>query len=334
LNEIIALAVHDLERREGAYQVRLATRILPASPTTQRVVDDLYDLYNRRTSKSHGKFTTADGYPTQSQIREYVEADEPDFLALTARMMDNLRKHAAGRSASEGGHVFFAQFRRETRDFLLVAIITDKLSATLTASLDMEDVRHLDLDGFRFAGRINLTGWAAGEDRYISFLRGKGDVSEYFKEFLGCDSVVQDRKDTSDLVAALKEFVAAQSMTDQEGTEFLSKAKAICEKASRNRQELEFETLANELAPKDPKSLVAHLSEGDRRLNDRFVPNLQALRTLVRFKAKTKGWTVEFDREAMNSEIVRFDAKANALILHGVPPELAAQLRADGLADA
>lgn len=89
-------------------------------------------------------------------------------------MMDTLRRQAATKSASAGGHVFFAQFRREARDYLLVAIITDKLSATLTANLDMEDVQHLDLDGFRFAGRINLTGWAAGEERYISFLKGEG----------------------------------------------------------------------------------------------------------------------------------------------------------------
>ena len=204
----------------------------------------------------------------------------------------------------------------------------------LTANLEVKDVTHLDLDGFRFAGRVNLSGWKAGEERYISFLKGKGDVSAYFREFLGCDSVVQDRKDTGDLVVALKDFVKTKSMSEAEGTEFLSRAKAICEKASRSREELEFSALANELMPKDPSALIDYLADDDRKLNDHFIPNLQALRSLVRFKAKTRQWSVEFDREALNKEIVRFDPKANSLTLFGVPPELVEQLRADGVSNA
>ncbi|GAP24073.1 hypothetical protein GLF_0955 [Gluconobacter frateurii NBRC 101659] len=99
----------------------------------------------------------------------------------------------------------------------------------------MEDVKHLDLEGFRFAGRINLTAWAAGAERYISFLKGKSDVSEYFRLFLGCDSVVEARVDTSNLVMALKEFVTAEKMTERDGNEFLARAKAICERSSNKR---------------------------------------------------------------------------------------------------
>ena len=207
MNDIFALAIHDLERRDGAYHVQIAKKTLPISATAQRVIDELSDLYNRRASKSHGKFTAAEGYPTQTQIREYVNADEPNFLELTSRMMATLQREAVKKAASTGGHVLFAHFKRDGRDYLLVAIVTQKLRAALTSERDMRDVRHLDLDGFRFAGRVNLTGWAAGQDRYISFLKGKGDVADYFKEFLGCDAVVQDRVDTSNLVSALKDFV-------------------------------------------------------------------------------------------------------------------------------
>lgn len=331
LNEIVALAIHDLERRDGVYQVQAADKSLAVTPTTQRVIDELYDLYNRRASKTHGKFTTAEGYPTQGQVREYVEDPQKDFLGLTARMMETLRNQAQARSASTGGHVLFAHFQREARNYLLVAIITDKLSAALTSKRDVQDVRHLDLDGFRFAGRVNLTAWANGEERYISFLKGKGDVSEYFRHFLGCDSVVQDRVDTSNLVTALKEFVTETKMPEKEGNEFLGRAKAICERASRNREEIEFEALANELMPKNPKSLADHLSHTDRGLSDRFVPDRRALASLVRFRGGTKQWKVEFDRDAVSNRSVIYDATANTLTLTGLPEELVAQLKSEGL---
>ena len=78
----------------------------------------------------------------------------------------------------------------------MVAIINDKLGAALTKDLDIADIKHLDLDGFRFAGRVNITAWLEDADRYIGFLKGKGDVAEYFKEFLGCDTTIQDKEDT------------------------------------------------------------------------------------------------------------------------------------------
>jgi len=331
LNDIVALAIHDLERKGGAYHVRIAERTLAVTKTTQRVIDELYDLYNRRASKSHGKFSTAEGSPTQAQIRDYVEEKRKDFLRLSGRMMETLRGQAAARSASTGGHVLFAHFKRDGRDFLLVAIVTDKVSAALTSERDMADVLHLDLDGFRFAGRVNLTGWAAGEERYISFLKGKGDVSEYFKQFLGCDSVIQDRVDTSNLVSALKDFVAATKMPEKEGNEFLARAKAICERLSKAKEEVEFESLANELMPKEPRKLLDHLAHTDRGLSDRFVPDRRALASLVRFKGSTKQWKIEFDRDAVSTGAVRYDPKADTITLKGIPEELVGQLKAEGL---
>lgn len=331
LDDIVALAIHDLERRDGVYQVRLAKKQLPVTTTTQRVIGELHDLYNRRASKSHGKFTTNEGYPTQEQVRDYVTVEEKDFLHLTSRMMGTLRNQAQARSASTGGHVLFAHFRRDGRDFLLVAIVTEKLSAALTSQTDMQDVQHLDIDGFRFAGRVNLTAWAGGEERYISFLKGKGDVSEYFRHFLGCDSVVQDRVDTSNLVTALKDFVIEMKMPEKEGNEFLGRAKAICERASRAKEEIGFEALANELMPKDPRRLADHLAHTDRGLSDRFVPDRRALASLVRFKGATKQWKVEFDRDALSTGVVRYNSKANTITLTNIPDELVVQLRSEGL---
>lgn len=331
LNEIVALAVHDLERKDGVYQIKAATKTLPVTETTQRVVDELNDLYNRRASKSYGKFTASEGYPTQEQIRDYIGDPQKDFLRLTTRMMETLRQQAQARTASTGGHVLFEHFRRDQKDFLLVAIVSDKLSAILKAQDEMEDVKHLDLEGFRFAGRINLTAWAAGAERYISFLKGKGDVSEYFRLFLGCDSVVEARVDTSNLVTALKEFVTAEKMSEKDGNEFLARAKAICERSSNKREELEFEALANELLPNDPKRLTDHLGDTDRALSDRFVPDKRSLASLVRFKGGTKQWKVEFDRDAVSSRAVIYDPEANTITLTGLPDDLISQLQSEGL---
>lgn len=334
-NKILHVAIHDLDRGEDGFRVRTGNDHLAVTPTTQRVIDDLYDLYSRRASKSHGKFSTDEDYaPTQKHLREYVGGGGKDFASLTEKMMNTLKHQAGSRNAAQGGHVFFAHFERDGRQFLLVAIINDKLGATLTKTYDVTDIQHLDMEGFRFAGRINLTGWAAGEERYIGFLKGKGAVSEYFKAFLGCDTTIQDRQDTTDLVKTLRTFADAQGMTAEEKDEFLGKAKTIGDRCARNREEIEFEALANELMPKSPQTLLDVLADPERKLNDRFVPDRRALSSLVKFRARTPLWSVEFEREALSGGKVRYDAAENTLTLTDLPDELSAQLRSELAADA
>lgn len=326
-NTIKNVAVHDLNRTGTAFTVTLGTKQLTVTPTVQRVIDDLYDLYSKRTSKSHGKFSEKkDDYPTEGHLKEYVDGDAKDFSALTTKLMTTLQVQAAKRTLATGGHVLFSHFVRDARDYLLVAIVTDKLGAALTSDLDMNDVKHLDMDGFRFAGRINITGWQNKEERYIGFIKGKGDVAEYFKEFLGCDTTTPDRKDTVDLVSALKMFADSQKMSTEDREDFLYRAKIICERAARNKEELEFETLANELVPKDPKVLKNALADPNLQLNDGFVPNLRALRSLVRFKAKTQLWSLEFDREALTAGNIKYDASSRKLTISDLPADLVSEL--------
>lgn len=333
-NNIINVAVHDLRKAEDGFDIVLGRDELPINATTQRVVDDLHELYSRRSSKSHGRFSdNDDDYPTQGHLRAYVEAEPGDFADLTSKLMTTLQIQARRRPNAAGGHVFFAHFEREGRQFLLVSIVNDKLGAALTRDLDVRDVRHLDMEGFRFAGRINMTGWAAGDQRYIGFLRGKGDVADYFKEFLGCDTTIQDRQDTAELVTALKRFADDQGMDGPAKDDFLGRAKTICERSAKNREELEFAALANELIPANPALLLDVLTDPDRALNDRFVPNRRALGSLVKFKAKTPLWSVEFEREALTGGNIVYDAADDSLTIRGLPAELSAQLRAEAAVD-
>jgi nucleoid-associated protein len=334
-NTIIHAAIHDLIKGDDGFRVQMGNGALTVTSTAQRVIDELYALYSRRASKSHGKFSTApDAAPTEGHLRAYADGQFEDFNTLTGSLMETLKHQAGLRNAAQGGHVFFAHFEREGRHYLLVVIVNDKLGAALTNNYNVADVQHLDIEGFRFAGRVNLTAWAAGAERYVGFLKGKGVVSEYFKAFLGCDTTVQDRQDTTDLVRTLKQFAQDQGMAGEAKDDFLNRAKTICSRAARNRTELDFETLANELTPEAPDVLLKVLTDPDLLLNDRFVPDGRALNGLVRFRGKTALWSVEFDREALTSNRVRFDPTENSLTLVGLPDDLAAQLRNEFSADA
>lgn len=330
-SNIFHVAIHDLKKKtENEFEFVVGKNDLKKGPTVVRVVDELHRLYARRASKSHGKFSTdAANFPTQGFIRTYISQGSTNFDLLTTSLMTTLVAQARRKPGATGGHVFFVHFEDEAKQFIMIAIVNDRLGAAITEDFDVSDVTTLDLDGFRFAGRINLTSWMNDEERYVGFLKGKGDVAEYFKEFLGCDTTVQDRQDTHSLVAALKHFAETQKLNSADRDEFLQKAKNICDVSARKREELEFTSFANELFPKAPELLLKVLTDDKRKINDGFVPDRRALATLVRFKAKTPLWSVEFEREAVTQGKVRYNAKANTLTLNDIPAELAAELKAN-----
>ena len=174
------------------------------SQDTTKMVMQLVHEYAKRTGKAHGRFEEdEDNYPVQRHIPQHFSEQSTTFLTLSEAMMATLCAKANRTAATPGG-VIIAHIDASGIKFVLVAIVSEEWAPALKDGMEVEGGEYLDLKGFRFAGRVNLTEWQAGSDKYLSFLRGKGhQVSAYFKAFLGCDSSVTDAAETRNLKDAL-----------------------------------------------------------------------------------------------------------------------------------
>ena len=331
-NTILKAAVHDLKRLSGTIAVEIGRRDLVITPPVERVIARLHELYARRASKAYGRFSKDTvNFPTEGFLRHYMATDATggDFGVMTELMMSTLKAKAAAKSNAGTGHVFFAHVETDGKSSLLVAILNDKLGAALTEKYEVEDSTNLDLDGFRFAGRIGIDGWQRGDAHYISFLKGKGDVADYFREFLGCDEKERSKADTHDLVLALQSYATARGMSSAERTTFLKMARDICARSAGNPEGLDFTTLANELTPAAPDKLLDVLVDPERGLSNHMVPDLRVLGALVTYKAKTDLWSLTFNREALTKGDLVFDQKKSSLLIKRLPPELVQELQAE-----
>jgi len=327
VSNVIQVAVHDLRRKgPGDFETIFGKAQLEVSETVVRVVNEIHGLYASKAAKAHGKFSAqvAD-YPAQTFIGDFQKSQYKDFSDLTQRLMGTLAVQAKQKAGATGGHVLFAHLEKDVQIYLMVAIINDKLGAALTKDLDIADIKHLDLDGFRFAGRVNITAWLEDADRYIGFLKGKGDVAEYFKEFLGCDTTIQDKEDTKKLIRILEQFADPAKGAVKDKQAFLRKAFEICERHVREGLPLDFEVFSNELFPENPKDLAEALGQ-DQGLGEGFVPNRRSLRALVRFKARTAQWSVEFERSALADGKIVYDHEKKTITLKELPDELIEEL--------
>ncbi|MFB9124402.1 nucleoid-associated protein [Paraburkholderia dipogonis] len=333
-NEIRGLVVHKFEKVAHGQGVIVPRHdLVKVTEPVQRLVDALHTLYGEKTGKGYGKFEDdEDTFPMQRRVRAYFTDGADDFLAFSLAAMNILKGKADDVPFATGGYVLMAHLCNGARDFLLFAIVTDTVGSAITDQLEIEDRAHVDLNKFRLAGRIDLTGWTAKDERYIGFLRGTkgtGTVSGYFKHFLGCNDAVQAVQETRKLTQALNDFAHKEIADDQQRDTWLQKAFDVCEALAKNGEPFIIEEFSNEFWPKDPEVIRKSLASHELQMSDGFVPDRRVLKALVKFKATTKLWKLEFERRAMRTGEISYDKVHGTLTLRNLPDDLKRELDAE-----
>jgi len=197
----------------------------------------------------------------------------------------------------------------------------------ITQGLNVVDSVHLDMSHLRVAGRIDLTTWLADGDRYISFLRGRADVSGYFKLFLGCNDLQVPLAESKKLVTALDDFADQNQLAPDAREALFSLAHAYLTGLSKNGDEVELEAFSNHVWPQAPQALRNVLSETDRDISSGFVPDQRALKRLVKLEGKSQYWKLSFDRKGLLNRDIVYDAVNGTLTLQNLPDRLREELR-------
>lgn len=322
------VVVHRLIKTNDGFQPALREDANEVSATTRKVVELLIGEYGKRSGKAHGQFETdLDNYPVQGFLRAHFVDRSTDFVSMTSSMMRTLCSKAKGTAATAGG-VIFAHTQTDSEEHVVVAIVTEEWGAALRAGLEVEGGEYLDLKGFRFAGRVNITEWKNDQEKYLSFLKGKGqEVSGYFKSFLGCANSVTYSSDTRTLKGVLEEFALQTHLNEEQRRIFFDKAFAICLRHSKEQTPIDLEVFANELWPTAPQELTERFAQPERKLSDGFVPDKRVFNSFIKFTGKTDTWKIEFSRDAIHKQEVLFDEESETLTFKNLPIELKERLR-------
>lgn len=237
-------------------------------------------------------------------LNDYLGDD--DFQRLTVRMMNTLLVKIQSQSFATGGKVFIAHYENQDSNYLLIAILADRVGFS-AQNWEMLENEMLDIEHLKYAGRIDLTAWQANETRYISFLKGQGDVSVYFKEFLSCNDALVAREETKKLVVLLEEFTREQGYELEQKTAFFNDVKSYLTDISNNGGSFNTEEFTNRVYPGDPQLLQEKLSNMETGVQDGFTPDKTALKRLITFVGKTKNWRLSFDRTAISEGQISTD---------------------------
>lgn len=299
---------------------------------SQRLISHICERYKGRAGKGYGCFEEdVDNYPMGRIINDYYNCQENDFYECSCRMAQHLLARSNEQQLSTGGYILITHIQNNNHEYILVAIINPTTGSIVTPDFLIEDSKYLDIEKLRVAGRIDLTGWKDGAERYISFLKGQTLVSSYFKKFLGCNDILIAKRETEKLKEALVSFIEERDLNKEDKGRFLENAYTTLRELSKKDIPLELNTIINILWPSDPDLLREKICQEKYELSDGFVPDGRVIRSLVSFKGKSEHWELKFERAAIAEGSVRYDNEHDVLILSQIPDTLKEELIREGL---
>ncbi|MGG5291242.1 nucleoid-associated protein YejK [Pseudomonas shirazensis] len=303
---------------------------LAASDAIENLLADLNDNYNAKQGKAWGFFHGESGaYPFSGWLKQYLN-DEQGFTAFSRTAVEHLQKLMEESNLSTGGHVLFAHYQQGMTEYLAIALLHHSDGVAVNAELDVTPSRHLDLGQLHLAARINLSEWKnnLNSKQYISFIKGKNGkkVSEYFRDFIGCQEGVDGPGETRTLLKAFSDFVESEDLPEESARAKTQTLVDYATSQTKMGEPVGLEELSSLIDEERPKAFYDHIRNKDYGLSPEIPADKRTLNQFRRFTGRAEGLSISFEAHLLGSK-VEYDEEAGTLIIKGLPTQLIDQLK-------
>ena len=303
---------------------------LAESTAIENLLADLNDSYNAKQGKAWGFFHAESGaHPFSGWLKEYLDS-EKTFTEFSRVAVEHLQKLMEESNLSVGGHVLFAHYQQGMTDYLAIALLHHSEGVAVNAELDVTPSRHLDLSQLHLAARVNLSEWRNNQNskQYISFIKGKNGkkVSDYFRDFIGCQEGVDGPGETRTLLKAFSDFVESEDLPEEAAREKTQTLVEYATSQTKAGEPVTLEELSSLIDEDRPKAFYDHIRNKDYGLSPEIPADKRTLNQFRRFTGRAEGLSISFEAHLLGSKI-EYDEEAGTLTIKGLPTQLMDQLK-------
>ena len=324
------LIFHKLEKYVGE-QSAVAYRddVLPIDPQSMQFVEAITNAYNKKSNIFWGFFDdNADSYPFQTMLDDYLqELSSERFVAFSKRAMEHLQKEIDDTPLATGGYIIFLHYIEDEMDFVICAILQDKHGFTIDPdTLLLKESPQLDIDQLRVASRINATVWKLSKyvNHYVSFLHTSGDVSRYFKSFIGCTENISSGDLTQAAIEATRDHLRSLELPEQVFNErFETAMNHMMDKAKR-KEPIKLESLAELIDEDNPDAFIDLATSDDYDVSQSFNGHKSSISATAYHLFKNKDLTLRFHK-SMWGRSIHWEPLTQKLVIE-VPDKIAFEI--------
>lgn len=325
--------IHFIDKKPDGTPAVLHARdsVLAETQAIDNMVLDLNENYNAKQGKAWGFFHQESGaYPFSTWLKAYLDGKE-DFTAFSHKAVEHLQKLMMEKSnLSVGGHVLFVHYQQGLTDYLSIALLHHSEGVSVSAGLEVTMAKHLDMNQLHLAARINLSEWKNNlqSRQYISFLQGKNGkkVSEYFRDFIGCQQGVDGPGETRTLLKAFSDFVEAEDMPEEMAREKTGALIGYASSQAKLGEPITLTELSGLIDEDRPQAFYDHIRKKDYGLSPEIPADKRTLNQFRRFTGRAEGMSISFEAHLLGSKI-EFDEANDTLTIRQVPSQLKDQIK-------
>ena len=303
---------------------------LAESAAIENMLADLNESYNAKQGKAWGLFHPESGaFPFSGWLKEYLEGSQ-DFTAFSRVAVEHLQKLMEESNLSVGGHVLFAHYQQGMTDYLAIALLHHSEGVAVNASLDVTPAKHLDLGQLHLAARINLSEWQNNKQskQYISFIKGKNGkkVSDYFRDFIGCQEGVDSPSETRTLLKAFSDFVESEDLPEEQARAKTDVLVDYATSQAKMGEPMTLQELSGLIDEDRPKAFYDHIRNKDYGLSPEIPADKRTLSQFRRFTGRAEGLSISFEAHLLGSNI-EYNEEQGILTIRNLPTQLRDQLK-------
>jgi nucleoid-associated protein len=303
---------------------------LGASQAIENMLADLNESYNAKQGKAWGFFHEESGaYPFSGWLKHYLDGGQ-DFAAFSRQAVEQLQKLMEESNLSTGGHVLFAHYQQGMTDYLAIALLHHSEGVAVTEALDVTPAKHLDLGQLHLAARINISEWQNNKQskQYISFIKGKNGkkVSEYFRDFIGCQEGVDGPGETRTLLKAFSDFVESEDLPEEQAREKTKTLVSYAATQAKQGEPITLDELSGLIDEDRPRAFFEHIRNKDYGMAPEFPADKRTLSQFQRFTGRAEGLSISFEAHLLGSKI-EYDESSDTLVIRNLPTQLTDQLK-------
>lgn len=303
---------------------------LSESQAVENLLSDFNESYNAKQGKAWGFFHAESGaHPFSGWLKSWLAGDKT-FAEFSLVAVEHLTKLMEESNLTTGGHVLFAHYQQGMTEYLVVALLHHSEGVTVGEDLGVTPSRHLDFNQIHLAARINISEWQSNTKsrQYISHLKGKSGrkVTEYFRDFIGCQEGIDGPGETRTLLKAFSDFVESEDLPEESAREKTQSLVDYATSQAKIGEPITLDELSEVIDDDRPKAFADFIRNKDYGLSPEIPADKRTLNQFRRFTGRTEGLSISFEAHMLGSK-VEFDEKSDTLTIRSLPTLLRDQLK-------
>ncbi|WP_314341403.1 nucleoid-associated protein [Acinetobacter guillouiae] len=227
-----------------------------------------------------------------------------------------------------GGFVLILNYIHSETEWLMIIMLKNDEGYGLSELLTLEKRKYLNIKRLNESARINVNQWLTNtslpneeKKSCLSFMKGKKDedVTEYFRDALGCVGYHSSNKNTKEVIKAITTYMEKNEYLAVTRDNVRISIHEYFTQQYNNDLEVDLETISRKVDTDYPSDFIEYLRENNINIDSSFKPSQKSFKNLQKLSFTIGDVRVSFSYDDINETISLSD---QGLLIKTVPPHI------------